>query len=482
MSRRRSRATSVARAAAPVIVLMLVTGSLVAVASRHTSPHGSRSAHLALTSPSTSAPDGPPPSAPGTTSTAPPPAPRAAAAPAPSSPPPGVLLDQQAGAVLAGLPSCLVVQDGQTQVVARAPDAPLAPASTQKLLVGAAALALLGPGFRFDTVVKAPARPHDGAVETLWLVGSGDPLLATSEYGAWLGGQPRTRDMPTTPLGLLADQLAAQGVRTVRAGVHGDDSRYDRLRYLPSWDPRFGAENDVTPLAALTVNGGLTRWDGAAVAAPDPAAYAASELARLLHDRGVDAGGGADEAAPPTAVTIAHLASPPLGDVVAAMLQTSDNLAAELLTRELDRHAGGTGTTAGGTAVVMATAARLGLPAAGLQLIDGSGLDGGNRATCRLLLGALDLSAKPGFEALSRGLAVAGRPGTLVHRWVGTPLAGRLAAKTGWTSTAAGMVGVLPGPHRLRFAFLANGPLPWPAAAGLEDRLIGALAAYAGAG
>jgi len=384
--------------------------------------------------------------------------------------------------VLGGLPSCLVVDDGHTEVVARDPATPLAPASTQKLLVAAAALAELGPAFRFDTVVEAPAPPRGGTVDTLWLVGSGDPLLATSDYGAWLGRQPRTLAVPTTPLGVLADELAEQGIRTVQDGVHGDDSRYDRLRYLPTWNPGIRDENDVGPLGALTVNGGFVQWEGNGVVAPDPAAYAGSELARVLQDRGIQAGARDDQTAPATAVVLAHLVSPPLADIVTEMLQTSDNLTAELLTRELDRQMGGTGSTAGGTAVVMATAARLGLPVGGLQLVDGSGLDGGDRATCRLLLATLGLGARPGFDALARGLAVAGRPGTLVHRWVGTPLAGKLAAKTGWTSTAAGMVGVLPGAHSLRFAFLANGALPWATAQGIEDRLVGALAAYAGTG
>jgi D-alanyl-D-alanine carboxypeptidase/D-alanyl-D-alanine-endopeptidase (penicillin-binding protein 4) len=400
--------------------------------------------------------------------------------PTPPAAAPSALLLQQAGAALGALPSCLIVKDGETEVASRAPDVPLAPASTQKLLVAAAALDVLGLGFRFDTVVKAVGPPRDGSVDALWLVGSGDPLLATSEYGAWLGRRPRTRDVPTTPLGVLADALVAKGVRAVQGEVHGDDSRFDRLRYLASWDPKFRTENDIGPLGALTVNGGFEQWEGRAVVAPDPAAHAASELARLLRDRGAAAAGGDDQPAPAAAVVLAHLVSPPLADIVTEMLRTSDNLAAELLTRELDRRAGGSGTTAGGTAAVVAAAARLGLPASGLVLVDGSGLDGGDRATCRLLLAALDLGARPGFEPLARGLAVAGQPGTLVHRWVGTPLAGRLAAKTGWTSTAAGMVGVLPGGHRLRFAFLANGPLPWPAAQGVEDRLVAALAAYAG--
>ena len=51
------------------------------------------------------------------------------------------------------------------------------------------------------------APPKNGAVDALWLVGSGDPLLATPEYTAHLVAEPRTRDTPVTPIATLADAL-----------------------------------------------------------------------------------------------------------------------------------------------------------------------------------------------------------------------------------------------------------------------------------
>src|SRR5207245_1091472 len=81
--------------------------------------------------------------------------------------------------------------------------------------------------------------------------------------------------------------------------------------------------------------------------------------------RGVAVEPAAAQAAPRGAVVVATLHSAPLADVVAAMLRASDNFVAEVLLRELDRQAGGTGTTAGGAELVGEEAARLGLRTGG---------------------------------------------------------------------------------------------------------------------
>jgi serine-type D-Ala-D-Ala carboxypeptidase/endopeptidase (penicillin-binding protein 4) len=414
-----------------------------------------------------------------TSTTATPPAP-APARPVPPPPPgtPASRLQGRLDAALGPVRACLVVRDGANELYARNADAALAPASTQKLLVAAAALDQLGPDFRFETRVVAPAPPKDGSVDSLWLVGAGDPLLATPEYAAHLAAEPRTRDTPVTPMAALADRLAAAGVHSVPGGIHGDDTRYERLRFLPGWKPSYRDDADVGPVGALVVNSGLDAWKPKDVLTPEPATRSAAELARLLVARGAAAGSGPDQVAPAGGVVLARIASAPLSQVVAAMLRSSDNLAAELLVRELDRHRGGAGTTAGGTAVATSVAQRLGLPTAGLRLADGSGLDPSDRASCRLLLAAIELADRPGFGALGDGLAVAGVNGTLAKRYGGTPLAGRLAAKTGWIDCAAGMVGRVTVHNPLRFSLLVNGPCDWPSARAVEDRVATALATY----
>jgi serine-type D-Ala-D-Ala carboxypeptidase/endopeptidase (penicillin-binding protein 4) len=383
-------------------------------------------------------------------------------------------------AVLANTNSCLLVTDGAGTVQYRhQSDVPFAPASTQKLFVAAAALDRLGPAYRFTTTVVARRAPVNGQVDDLWLVGSGDPVLSTAEFTTHLGLDPLTASgYPTTPIDTLAAQLAAAGVRRASNGVHGDDSRYERLRFIPSWPPAYQKEADIAPLGALEVDHGLDRWSPAVLTA-DPAAHGAGVLARLLGTHGVLASQGTDGVAPAGSVVLARVQSPPLADIVAAMLRSSDNLTAELLVREMDRQAGGNGTTAGGLRLVLADMARLGVPTAGTQLVDGSGLDGGNRTTCTALLTALGLGDQARFSALRTGLAVAGQNGTLVNRFLATPIAGHLVAKTGSIDGVNALVGRLDGTlsgRPLRFALVANGSFGYRVGVGLEDRVVAALA------
>src|SRR5207244_4227174 len=129
-----------------------------------------------------------------------------------------------------------------------------------------------------------------------------------------------------------------------------DDSRYSGPQWLTGWKPIYRDEADIPLLSALTVDGGLDHWKPSEVISADPTAAAAAQLNRLLAARGVTAAAGGNQAHPAGAVVLARVSSAPLADIVASMLRSSDNLAAELLVKELDRHAGGAGTTAGGLA------------------------------------------------------------------------------------------------------------------------------------
>lgn len=381
---------------------------------------------------------------------------------------------------MAGTTGCLLVTAGPSTLYAHDAGAAFAPASTEKLLVAEAAISLLGPNFRFVTKVVASAPPHAGQVSNLWLVGSGDALLATPEFIAYTAGQPRVLGYPWTPLASLADAVAAAGIRKVPGGIRGDDSRYDRLRWLPVWPALYRQEEDIGALSALTVNQGIAQLKPLITLAQDPPASATAQFSRLLGLRHVAAAVGADATAPAGAVVVAQVASAPLSQIVQAMLRASDNLIAELLVRELDRHAGGRGTTAGGLAVVLRQDAALGIPVAAAHLDDGSGLAPTDRVSCGLLLAALDATDQPGLQLIAQGLAVAGRSGTLVHRFLGTPLVGKVAAKTGSIVDVAGMVGFLNVLGPLRFALLLNQPGTSGALATKVDQVVATIATYPG--
>ncbi|MGH9036417.1 MAG: D-alanyl-D-alanine carboxypeptidase, partial [Acidimicrobiia bacterium] len=359
---------------------------------------------------------------------------------------------------------------------------PFVPASSQKLMVGTALLTRLGSDFRFETKVVAPAPPGgDGRLDDAWLVGAGDPFLATPDYIAYAASKPRLVSLPLTPLTTLADALVAAGVRDIPGGLHGDESRYDTARSVPTWKPSYVREAEVGSIGALTVNEGLASWGASQAVASDPAANATSALTAMLTERGVAAAPPSpapdgSRTAPAGGVVVASVTSAPLGAIVGAMLRASDNYAAEMLLRELDRQTGGSGTTAGGGARVVEEMGRAGVSTEGVHLNDGSGLDTGNRSTCRALLGSLTLSSRPDLSAVAEGLAVAGRTGTLLKRFLGTPAEGRLAAKTGWISGAAALVGRIDGVPLRRFALMVNGNFNWATASTLQNRVVTVLA------
>jgi D-alanyl-D-alanine carboxypeptidase/D-alanyl-D-alanine-endopeptidase (penicillin-binding protein 4) len=381
-----------------------------------------------------------------------------------------------------GARTCLAVYEGDRPVLLRRADDGLTAASTQKILVATAALNTLGPDFRFETKLVADGPPRGGAVGTLWLVGSGDPTLATPEYARWLKDRPRYQLRQVTPLAALAGALLAAGVRTVNGGIVGDDSRYDRARAVPGWKPSYLSDGEVGPLGALLVNDGFSVFDQPiAQRAADPAAHAAAELTRLAGGYGITVTGPpASGVAPEKAVTVATLRSAPLSDIVAGMLRESDNTAAELLTRELGVVRAHDGSTAAGTKAVLdaLTAARL--PTAGVRIGDGSGLLTTNQVPCSALAAALRFPDPTGAPRLDPLLAVAGRSGTLAPRLVDTPLEGKLRAKTGSLDGVSALAGFVDGRRELSFAFVANGNLSDAAGRLLQDRLVALLAAYPG--
>jgi D-alanyl-D-alanine carboxypeptidase/D-alanyl-D-alanine-endopeptidase (penicillin-binding protein 4) len=354
--------------------------------------------------------------------------------------------------------NCVLVADGAGELASRSPNTVLAPASTEKLLTAVVALSTMGPDFKYETKAVAPAAPANGSVPRLWLVGAGDPGLATPEYQALIASDPETKDEVTTSLVTLADSIVAAGVRSIPGGVQGDDSRYDSMRYLPTWKDTYRTDGQVGPIGALTVNHGFSAFKPKPVPVDDPAVFAAQELTRLLTDRGVAVGGAPGHSnAPGDAVSIASLQSPPLHDVVASFIRISDNLGGEMMTRELGARVANQGTTAAGTQVIADKARELGIPVEGLTLVDGSGLDRGNRVSCRTLLSALALGVRPQLRAVWDGLAVAGQSGTLEDELRGSPLTGKLRGKTGSLQGVTGLAALIDHGRAVSFAFLANG-------------------------
>jgi len=128
------------------------------------------------------------------------------------------------------------------------------PASNAKLFTTAAALALIGPDYRFRTTIEASAPPDkDGILHgDLTLVGRGDPNLS----GRSLPYNLKT-ERPLPPehvLAELADQVVAHGVRQIEGDVVADDSFYVHDRYGSGWAQEDLVWQYGAPVSALAIN------------------------------------------------------------------------------------------------------------------------------------------------------------------------------------------------------------------------------------
>jgi D-alanyl-D-alanine carboxypeptidase/D-alanyl-D-alanine-endopeptidase (penicillin-binding protein 4) len=375
--------------------------------------------------------------------------------------------------------ACVAVDAAGRALARRNGDEALAPASTQKLLTGAAALAAFGPDHRFTTRAVTTAPVTNGVVPgNVWVVGGGDPMLATPTFEHQLHTRPLTSSEPVTRLAALADAIVAAGVHRIDGSLLGDDSRHDDLRFLPVWKPSYRTDGEIGALSALAIDHGFTP-PGSGTAPADPAAATTAALADLLAARGVTVGGTTGSArAPAAAKELAHLDSAPLANIVEGMLTASDNFAAETLVREVGVAVAHDSSTDAGTKAVATLLQRQGVTTKGLDLHDGSGLAPSDRVTCDTLVGVVDLMSQPRFAALDHGLAVAGRTGTLALRFLGDPLQGVLRAKTGHIDGVAGLAGVVDDAEHLRFAFLVNGQFGTAQGEALQATVARLVAAY----
>ena len=357
--------------------------------------------------------------------------------------------------------SCLAVSVDGRPVSSWNGDVPVIPASTNKLLIAGAATEILGSDHRFTTSVAASA-PVEGVVDgDLYLIGGGDPLLVATDFPI---DDDAADPAATTALDTLADAVVGAGITSIRGSIIGDGTRYDDEFVNPTWGTGV-AYVDAGPIGGLLVNDGQTI--GRSGRQRDPGEAAAREFSRLLRDRGVAISNGWDTGVlEPGTPVIATVESAPLSAIVADMLARSDNDTAEMLLKEIGVAAADDGTTEAGLRVLDSTVGSWNAPMDAVVLADGSGLSTNNRLTCDTLIAVLThLEQTPAID----GLAVAGRSGTLIDEFLGTPVEGSLVAKTGTLRNppddadppeVKALAGYLDAPDGsvLEFALVLNGP------------------------
>lgn len=203
-------------------------------------------------------------------------------------------------------------------------------------------------------------------------------------------------------------------------------------------------------------------------ALPDPNRYAARALAASLERAGVAVEGGAigtTDSLDTRAVRccgspLFEYQGRPIGDLVFPILNSSQNWFAEMLVKVLGREFRGAGSWEAGLDVERRFLIdSVGIDSTAFSLEDGSGLAAGNLVTPRAFGQLLAFMARhPRRGAFLAALPRSGQRGSLLRRFVGTPLEGQVRAKTGSIDRVNTLSGYIerPGGATLVFSIEAN--------------------------
>lgn len=340
------------------------------------------------------------------------------------------------------------------------------PASSTKVITAAAVVEALGVGHRLSTKALVDGEVVDDELEgDLVLVGGGDPGLGHPEFERILMLWPRT------PLEDLADQIA-ESVEEITGDVVADPHSWPDEPLAEGWPQRYLDQGHARRSSALTVNAGtaIVDRDGGIIARPvsDPALEAAEELIDLLEDRDVDVGGEAVRASEPRAGQhVARVQGHQLGDVMAQMLRSSDNVLADGLWRAAGAMQGDA-SWAGAEQWGLDVLERSGADTDGAVLGDGSGLSRDSRVSAAQLA-QLDAAMARGehADAWTDLMTAAGNSKYLRRRLAGNDADGAARAKTGTLDDVRSLAGHVVGKEgRWHFAVMADGltgSQPWQA-------------------
>jgi len=426
-------------------------------------------------------------------------------------------------------------------ILRRNADQPFNIASNVKVVTTAAALALLGPEYRYRTQVFADAIDASGTITgNLYLRGAGDPSLDTAALWS------------------IANELALIGVKKVTGALVIDESFFDAETTPPAFDQKkedapfrapvgaasldynavtvwvqpaakaggpariavTPAQNVVTVKSTvLTVAKGHTSLVAAASAtetgtevtvtgqirADDlggeavrkridrPGAFTAAAFRVLLAKAGIRIARDTRFAAvPKTARAVVSHVSEPVGVLVRDMMKFSNNFMAEALMKTLGAEvAGAPGTWPKGVAAVTRWLEdSAGLRRGTYRYENGSGLYDSNRFTPAEVVQVLEAGARDwrtGAEYMA-ALAIAGADGTLARRMQGTAAERYVRGKSGTLDNVSCLSGFAGsgGARPLAFAVLLNDvPETGPAiraARSLADEVAALLVLYVEAG
>ena len=337
---------------------------------------------------------------------------------------------------------------------------PMLPASTNKVLTTAAALLTLDRDTRITTTVQAADQSRMPGVVVL--VGGGDPTLSAAAPGVptWYRGAARIAD--------LADQVRSSGITATAVQV--DTSLFIGPDMAPGWDPADIWGGDIAPIQSVMLDAGRIQPSTLeSRRSATPALDAGRALAAAL---GIDPARVTFAPGPAGGRQLASVQSAPLMERLLEMMNTSDNVMAETIGREVAKATGRPLSFAGAVDAVVATLASANIDMAGASLVDSSGLSVANLLTAKTLDEVVNAAAGPDQPVLRPMvdlLPIAAGSGTLSNRFVGgdpvTSPAGWLRAKTGSLTKINSLAGIVTDTNDrvLTFAFISNN-------AGIEGR------------
>ncbi|WP_157970625.1 D-alanyl-D-alanine carboxypeptidase/D-alanyl-D-alanine-endopeptidase [Nakamurella deserti] len=334
--------------------------------------------------------------------------------------------------------------------------APQSPASTMKLITGAAVLTHLDPQSRLVTKVVQGDEPG-----TVVFVGGGDVTLSARAVGddTVYPGAPTVTE--------LAAQVLAKGVPVTRIVL--DTSAWSGSDFADGWLTNDindqNGQGFITRMSPLMVDGDRLRpalENSGRTGTPALTAGKALALALGVPDVEIVE----DGQAPQDAEVLGQVSSQPISVLLAQALENSDNILAEALGREVARAMGAAPSFEGVAAALQINLEDLGFDTTGIVIADASGLSVLDKVPTRLLAQVLaaSVTSTGGLRDLTVGLPIAGASGTLAPRFKPSDPAsvggrGWVRAKTGSLESTYALAGVVldVDGRVLTFAFVSNG-------------------------
>ncbi|MEK4484467.1 D-alanyl-D-alanine carboxypeptidase/D-alanyl-D-alanine-endopeptidase [Psychrobacillus sp. FSL H8-0484] len=370
-------------------------------------------------------------------------------------------------------------------------DRSITPASSLKLLTGAAALETLGENYRFSTAVLTDGKVQKGTLKgNLYLRGQGDPTLLKIHFDNF------------------ADGLVKQGIKKISGNLVGDDTWFDSVRLsagiLAEDEPYYYAaaisaltlspnedfdagsviveakpasngnstkvtltpETNVLQVVnkSKTVPKGykntlkITRQVGSNkviitgnspigtfgkkewISVTNPTLYALDVFKKSLSEKGVTFESSSKVVqgkTPKTAKSLVSRKSMPLKDLIIPFMKLSNNTHAEILAKEMGKVVYGEGSWDAGLKVMREYADSIGLDSRKWNFEDASGMSYSNKITSKQMSQLLYVvRSEPWYSTYSKSLPIAGLSdrfigGTLRNRLKMPPAKGNVMAKTG---------------------------------------------------